>query len=182
MCRCDRCGNGDVIQTFDSTTTTQGYFEVGGDRVRFWRGRMRKWGIGDPKSLSTVLRYYLTLSILVCRVQLWQQFTSLGRVRWRQWDDLTTPSLYLYDYSRRFVQRRGIYYNILFEDLYCSFGCATYWIFYSTILPISRLHRFFIATTLSHITGRVGGRECEEDPFLLGLWVGLDCVPYSARA
>ena len=34
-------GNGEVIRTFDSATTTQGYFGVGGDRVRFWRGRMQ---------------------------------------------------------------------------------------------------------------------------------------------
>jgi len=76
----------------------------------------------------------------------------------------------------------GIRYNILFEDLHCSFSCATYLLdVFSTTLQISKPHRF-IVTTSSHITSCIGSRECEEDPFLLGLWVGLGCVPYSARA
>jgi hypothetical protein len=50
---------------------------AGGDRVRFWGRRTRTWGIGDPNSLSTILRHYLTLLTSACEVQLRQQFTSL---------------------------------------------------------------------------------------------------------
>jgi len=59
----------------------------------------------------------------------------------------------------------GIRYNILFEDLHCSFSCTTYLLdVFSTTLQISKPHRFMV-TTSSHITSCIGSRECEEDPF-----------------
>ena len=62
----------------------------------------------------------------------------------------------------------GIRYNILFEELHCSFGCATYLLdVFSMTLQISKPHRF-IVTTSSYITSCIGSRECEEDPYLFG--------------
>src|SRR5271157_1081603 len=76
--RCDRCGNGEVIQTLNSTTTTQGYFgwwvEMEFD---FGEGECKSEGLGTPKVCAHILRYYLTLSTPSCKVQLQQQFTSL---------------------------------------------------------------------------------------------------------
>ena len=87
--RCDRCGNGEVIQTLDSTTTTQGscpwYYTISRLYFDWWvemefnfgEGKCKSEGLGTPKVCARILQYYLTLSTPSCKVQLRQQFTSL---------------------------------------------------------------------------------------------------------